>query len=141
MGRGIRTKDGDDPLVAWQGRLLWFGDDDLTAALRSLLGGRPVVSQDRVLEISVMPLATPGASRVSVLRPGAPYVADLVVSAWDGGASPDPRTALPAPDQWRHPDGAGQVRWELFNCVLHTLRSREDGSGRARGLRRPAGRG
>lgn len=132
MGAGILTGDGSDPLTAWRLRLQNFGSAQLSEVLQELLSGRPVTSEDGVLEISALPLSGGGGFRISVVLPGAPYVADLVVSASAGGHDPDPRSPFPPPDRWRSEIGESQVRWELFNCTCITLRSRTNAVSQSR---------
>ena len=52
MAHGIRTRDGGDPLLAWAGRIHWFGDARMTSTLTHLLGGERVLAEVGVLELS-----------------------------------------------------------------------------------------
>lgn len=129
MGKGITTRSGADPLVQWALRIQNFGSAELSAALEAFLGGQPLVSTDGDLEISELAKGD-NRFRVSLRIPDAPYVADIVVQAVeaDGGVDveSDPRNAIPSPDGWIT-EGAHHVKtWELFNCVLITLQSREN---------------
>lgn len=127
MGKGIVTSNGAHPLDEWRARLAWFGSEVLSDDLRALLSGTPVTSADGELEISS--LALPDGStavRLTLRRPTAPFVADLVVipsKSTSNVQDRDPRSPIPAPDRWKTdaPDG---VVWELFNCEVATLRPR-----------------
>jgi hypothetical protein len=129
VGKGIVTGNGADPLLEWKTRLNWFGSAALSADLRALLSGAEVLSLDGQLEISSLDFADgSGAMTLTIRRPEAPYVADLVVIPLPGGDGPknrDPRSPTPAPDQWRSQALDG-VEWELFNCKLVRLKSREN---------------
>lgn len=127
MGKGIITTSGADPLEVWNNRIDNFGSPDLSAALRTLLGGGAVISKDAAVEISALPAAATGRHRITIRIPDAPYVADLVVTALPARdcPEPDPRSSSPSPDQWmRLSAGGRRVTWELFNCRIHTLTSR-----------------
>lgn len=126
MGSGIRTLEGDDPLVVWRMKVHSYADARTTSALKDLLSGRTVIATDGILEVSAQPIATPDAFRVSVRRPEAPFVAEFVMSAWDSRAAPDPSSPLPTPDQWLTVLGDDRTQWELFNCTIHRLGSREN---------------
>ena len=129
MGKGIVTSNGAPPLAEWKARLAWFGSDVLTQDLRMLLSGQRVHSVDGELEISSLLLTDgSGATMLTIRRPAAPYVADIVVVPIPDNANVkdrDVRSPIPAPDQWQTvvPDG---VYWELFNCRVATLKARKN---------------
>ncbi len=127
MGTGIVTRSGADPLEVWNNRIDNFDSADLSAALRTLLGGGQLISKDGVLEISAAPAGAANRHTISVRIPDAPYVADLVVTALpaDECSDPDYRSSSPSPDSWMNASARGRrVSWELFNCRVHTLTSR-----------------
>ncbi|MCA0438458.1 MAG: hypothetical protein M9891_16130 [Austwickia sp.] len=128
MGKGIGTSSGAEPLQAWQLRIGTFDSPQLSAVLRGLLGGDPVVSTDGAVEISVMPDGPLGRHRLSVRLPAAPFVADMVVTALPAIEchDPDERSSSPSPDQWMQRSARGPVTWELFNCRIHSLTSRRN---------------
>lgn len=129
MGKGIITNSGADPLRKWQARINNFGSTEVSDALRTLLSGRLLVSTDGSLEVSSCSDGRPDRHRLTIRVPHAPYVADLVVTALaqESISDRDHRPSIPSPDGWikRAPAG-GDVTWELFNCLLQTLKSREN---------------
>lgn len=129
MGKGILTGSGADPLSQWQSRINNFGSTEVSDALRAILSGRPLVSRDGSLEISSCPDGRPNRHRITIRVPNAPFVADVRITALTHQAIPDPdlRTSIPSPEGWMTPEPtSGDVTWELFNCLLHTLQSREN---------------
>lgn len=129
MGTGITTRSGAAPLAVWRNRIDNFDSPELSAALRTLLGGEPLTSRDGVVEVSAAPDGAPGRHRLTVRIPAAPYVADLVGSALEPAQCPDPddRYSSPSPDKWITQPARGAVLvWELFNCRIHTLTSRRN---------------
>jgi hypothetical protein len=131
MGNGIFSVNGADPLVEWRSRLNWFDSDPLAgsvaADLRRLLSGEQVDSEEGVLELSSRPLPRSEAHVVTVRRPEAPLAADVVVrplSAGDAVPVTDQRDPRPSPERWRLELSPEITRWELFNCVVHSLVSR-----------------
>lgn len=127
MGKGIITSNGIPPVEEWKIRLTLFNSEDLIADLRRLFQGKAVDSQDGRLELSCLPLREPDHHKIYVRRPHAPYMAEIVLRplrAEDNGGVRDTRQPLPCPDQWRTKISDKVTRWELFNCVLHTLVSR-----------------
>lgn len=130
MAGSIITSTGSDPLDEWKSRLTWFGSAVLSVQLRLLLSGERVESRDGVLEISSYNMTGQAECVLTVRDPAGPYAAELVVRAADAadiqelGGTPDPRSSQPCPDRWRLVDDQGVVHWELFNCIVHTLRSR-----------------
>ena len=129
MGKGIRTRSGADPVGQWQTRIENFGSVEVSDALRDLLSGSPLVSREGVLEVSSLTDLAPNRHRISIRVPDAPYVADLVVTALAADAIPDPdaRPSIPSPDSWMTASPTGEdITWELFNCQVHTLQSREN---------------
>lgn len=129
MGKGILTVSGADPLSQWQSRIDTFDSAEVSDALRTILSGKPLVSRDGTLEVSSSPDGRPNRHRITIRVPDAPYVADIKVTALthDAIADPDPRTAIPSPDGWMTTaPTSDDVTWELFNCRLHTLQSREN---------------
>lgn len=124
MGKGIRTTSGADPLQQWQTRIDNFDSSELSAALRLLLSGGQLTSQDGILEVSSIEI-TANRHKISVRIPDAPYVADVDVTARVPNSDPDERSPIPSPDNWMsRPEADSDVTWELFNCLMHTLQSR-----------------
>ncbi|QIK66839.1 hypothetical protein G7072_11240 [Nocardioides sp. HDW12B] len=125
MGKGIATRSGADPLIQWALRIKNFDSSELSAALRAFLVGRPLVSKDGELEVSAMQLGS-DICRVSIRIPGAPYVADVLVQARERMSDADERHAIPSPNGWITSKTEDAATWELFNCVLISLQSREN---------------
>jgi hypothetical protein len=129
MGLGIISENGAKPLKEWGLRIRNLGSPELADAVRSLLAGEAVKAVDGVREISV--LAGRGEEyRITIRLPEAPYVADLYLEARDRGdlmgVPPDPRSSIPSPDAWISSDGGATTTWELFNCVIQSLQTRDN---------------
>lgn len=132
MGRGIITIHGANPLVEWRARLIWIGSEELSADVRSLMSGDPVISEDGVLELSFQVWADP-LYRLTARRPNAPYCVDIFLRALQTNdsvkvaqGSRDNRDPLPIPDQWMNDISEHRRVIELFNCVVHLLSTRNN---------------
>lgn len=134
MGRGIITRNGASPLVEWRTRLTWIGSDELSADVRRLLSGLPVVSEDGVLELSFFDDENSALHRLIARRPSAPYSVDIYLRALQptdlvlvAQESRDNRDPMPSPTKWSKETSESQREFELFNCVLHSLSTRKNG--------------
>lgn len=128
MGRGVVTTAGGSPTAAWAVRIHSMGNAQLGDDLFTLLAGHPLLSRDGTRELSVIEIRG-GAFRITVRRPEAPFVADLVVVPDDEVGNRDQRSAHPAPDQWITGDAKRHLIWELFNCRCLSLTSRDNAAG------------
>jgi hypothetical protein len=129
-----------DPLKAFGVMLTAFKGSgyfaDLETDLKRLLSGQPVRSEDGDLEVSAMAaLRPPGAHKLFVRRPGAKYVAELVLRPLSPAQNPrtrDQRDPQPCPDQWCIKNNGVRV-WELFNCMVLGLEPHDEEEGQSQG--------
>lgn len=131
MGKGIITHNGASPLVEWRIRLKYIDSPELSANVQRLLQGLSVVSQDGVLELAFQ-AEQPPLYRLIARRPSAPYVVDIYLRALQAEdsslvsiADRDTRDPEPTPAQWFQ-ISQSRTEFELFNCVLHSLKTRKN---------------
>lgn len=129
MGAGIVSSNGQPPAVEWRMRLgiLAQRSPEIAAEVTGLLAGQPRVAADGALEISWLRLPDE-LVRVTVRRASASRVADLYLRPFALGdpAAADARDPLPCPERWQTPAAGGAVAWELFNCEVVSIRSRDN---------------
>lgn len=132
MGKGIFTDSGADPLDKWGARLNYLGNERLASEVRALIKGDRVESRDDELQIGWLPSADPNLGRLTMRRDSAPYVADVELQAVPKDVVPgkaDARHSSPCPFAWQDVKTDSVVIWELFNCVVHGLRTRDNKPG------------
>ena len=128
MGKGIITSYGHDPLGEYAFRISTFNSQLLSDDVRQLLSGQVVNAADGVRELTTAP-APSSLHRLSVRRPNEPYVVDIFlrpVEPRDNVSKLDGRSSTPSPDQWGPIPNAHIAQWELFNCVIHSVKSRDN---------------
>lgn len=132
MGKGIVTESGADPLDKWNARLNYLGNELLASEVRQLLRGERVESRDDELQVGWLPSADPNRGRLTMRRSFAPYVADIDLQAIPRDAvkgRADARNSSPCPTAWQDVESNSVAVWELFNCLVHGLRTRDNKPG------------
>lgn len=129
LGTGIGTESGADPLDVWNARLNFLGNELLASEVRRLLDGASVEARDEELQIGWLPSVEVNRGRLTMRRSGAPYVADIELQAIPKNAvkgEADARESSPCPAAWQNIESDSVVVWELFNCTVHGLRTRDN---------------